>query len=425
MILALLLIAVAGALTAGWIAVVTARSTMTEQMTAASQRRIALENSKALAQEFMLERVIPSVSGIAFSYNLDDPAWGGISVPAWGSAPLQSIIKAAGVNHFNPGNGDGYTLDLAVTVRDGDANPLRKYQIKSRSPLLAGTLLSSQTPTITPSASIAIDSLAVSGAAFVWKPTLSMTFTANSYSTPDAVTAVSFTNSASSPLAMNNLSLPRQIANPRTGVAPFYTGQLDAIDNTDLAANSSTTKATSGGGVTVNGSTPSSSNGVVCDGSGNVTITLSDPALGDVYIPGEISTLTLTGQATINNAAADDLPAILIVVAQPSGSSRDLTSITLNQHNSRRLDLVVKKAASIGNLPVNLPTASAAWRLLLEIENTPVALTAAGTAIIQGGIRSDRTVALSGGALSLILETDPKNLDRLATRTAWVESFAQ
>ena len=84
----------------------------------------------------------------------------------------------------------------------------------------------------------------------------------------------------------------------------------------------------------------------------------------------------------------------------------------------------MKKAASTGNLPVNLPTASAAWRLLLEIENTPVALTAAGTAIIQGGIRSDRTVALSGGALSLILETDPKNLDRLATRTAWVESFA-
>ena len=51
MILALLLIAVAGALTAGWIAVVTARSAMTEQMTAASQRRIALENSKALTRK--------------------------------------------------------------------------------------------------------------------------------------------------------------------------------------------------------------------------------------------------------------------------------------------------------------------------------------------------------------------------------------
>jgi hypothetical protein len=422
MILAMLLIAVAGVLTAGWIALITARSGMVEQMTAASQRRIALENSKALAQEFMLERVLPSTSGLAFTYDLPDPAWGGISVPAWGSAPLISVQKAAGVNHFNPGNGDGYTLDLPVTVRDGDANPLRKYQIKSRSPLLAGTLLSSQTPTLAPTVSTVIGDITVAGASFIWTPNLSMTFTTNSYSTPAGMDAVSFTDSAENVLAMNNLALPRQIANPRSGGALFYGGQLDAIANADLAANSSTAKATSGGGTIVNGSTASSSNGIVCDGNGNVTITLNTPSLGNVYIPGEISSLTLEGQAGANDASADALPAILIVIDQPLSSGRDLTSITLNQHNSRRLDLAVKKA--FGDLPIEFSTASAAWRLLLELENTPSAITAAGAATIQGGIRSDRTVALSGGAPRLTLETDPKYLERLATRTAWVESFA-
>ena len=321
MILALLLIAVAGALTAGWIAVVTARSAMTEQMTAASQRRIALENSKALAQEFMLERVIPSISGIAFSYNLDDPAWGGISVPAGVVRRCNSIIKAAGVNHFNPGNGDGYTLDLPVTVRDGDANPLRKYQIKSRSPLLAGTLLSSQTPTITPSASIAIDSLAVSGAAFVWRPSTLHDLHGELLFHPGRRHCrVVHKLRQQPPGDEQSLAAPpdrqpthrrctflhrparRHRQHPSRGQLLDHQShfgrwrhreRLDAllIERRRLRRN------------------------------GNVTITLSDPALGDVYIPGEISTLTLTGQATINNAAADDLPAILIVVAQPSGAA--------------------------------------------------------------------------------------------------------
>lgn len=426
MILALLLIAVAGVLTAGWVVLITARSSMVEQTAAAVQRRIALENSKALAQEFMLERVLPSTSGAAFSYNLDDPAWGGISMQAWSSAPLLSLQKAAGVNHFNPGNGDGYTLVVPSTLQNGGDNPSRTYHIKSRSPLLAGTLLSSQTPTLTPGVSISIGSLAVAGTAFIWAPNLSMTFTANSVAAPAGASSFSFTNSAGSALAMNNLALPRQIANPRNGGAVFYTGQFDAIHNTNSAANSS--QAKTGGGATVDGSTASSSNGVVCDGNGHVTITLNTPGLGNVYIPGGISTLTLEGQATIGDAAADALPALLIVVDQPAidpadPNSRDLTTITLNQHNSRRLDLAVKKAS--GSLAVHFSTTTPAWRLLLELENTPVAFTATGIATVQGGIRSDRAITLSGGSVRLTPETDSKNLERLATRTAWVESFAQ
>jgi hypothetical protein len=437
LLLALLLIAVAGLLTAGWIALISARGNLVEQNAAAIQRRIALENSRALAQEFMLERVLPSTAGAAFSYDLPDPGWGGLSIPAWNSAPLLSVQPAAGVNHFNPGNGDGYTFDPVdesghyVTLRDGDANPERKFQIKSRSPLLSGTLLASQRPTLDPSASTGFSGLDVVGAAFLWTYPTAASFTVSSYSTADGVSNLSLTNSAGSDISLNNLALPRQIANPRGGGAAFYDGQLDALDNSTAGANSSFAKAAV---AAVNGSLvdPDDSDGITCDGAGNVTVTLNKPGLGNVLItagwpnpgdppiPGGVSTLTLIGQPTVGDAVADDLPAILILVDITSGN---LPTISLSQHNSRRLVLGVKKAATAGSLSLRFTTTAATWRLMLELENSPATLTTAGIVTLQGGIRSDRAVAISGGSARLTLETDPKNLSRLATRTAWVESY--
>jgi hypothetical protein len=62
--------------------------------------------------------------------------------------------------------------------------------------------------------------------------------------------------------------------------------------------------------------------------------------------------------------------------------------------------------------------------MLLELENTPVTFATTGLLTLQGGIRSDRTIAHSTGSVRLVAETDPKLLERLATRTAWVESSA-
>jgi hypothetical protein len=439
----LLLVAVVGLLTAGWIAVVSARANLVEQMTAATQRRIAYENSRALAQEFLLERVLPSTSGAAFSYDLSDPAWGGIAVPAWTSAPMLSTAKSPGVNPFAPGNGDGYYFVLSsqsgsdvhyITLRDGDTNPERRFQIMSRSPLLAGTLLTSQRPTLDTSASVALSGLNAGsaippsnaafpdGAAFLWTYPTSANFTASSYSTPDSVSALSLTNSDGDALLMNNLALPRQIANPRSS-GSYTDGQFDALDNSNAAANSSLTTAGQYGLTTVNGSAIDSddTDGVTCDGAGHVTVTLDKPALGNLLITGGVTTLTLTGQANAGNVAADDLPAILILLDLTSGS---LPAITLDENNSRRLILGVKKTFAAGTLAMQFTTNSPTWRMLLELENTPVTLTTSGIVTLQGGIRSDRAVATSGGTVALTLESDPKLLERLATRNAWVESIA-
>jgi hypothetical protein len=392
-------------------------------MTAATQRRIAYENSRALAQEFLLESVLPSTSGSAFSYDLSDPAWGGIVVPAWSSAPMLSTAKSPGVNFFAPGNGDGYYFSLAITLHDREADddiyPSRTFAIMSRSPLLSDTLLTSQRPTLDTSASVALSGMNAAGAAFLWTYPTSAGFTANSYSTPGSVSAFSVVNSAGTTVLQSNLALPRQIANPLTS-GSFYDGQFDALDNSDPAANSSFTKAAV---AAVDGATVDAddTDGVTCDGSGHVTITLDKPALGNVLITGGVTTLTLTGQSSAGNVAADDLPAILVLIDQTSGS---LPAITLSQHNNRRLVLGVKTTSASGTLALNFTTTSATWRLLLELENTPATLTTSGIVTLQGGIRSDRSVTLSGGTVSLTLESDPKYLERLATRTAWIESLA-
>jgi len=426
-----------GFLTVAWIALVSARGSYVEQMSAATQRRIALENSRALAQEFMLERVLPSSSGAAFNYpDSSDPAasaWGGINVLAWGSAPLLSSTKSAGANYFNPGNGDDYFLPVTVTLHDGntdpdrdfqiDPYPTRTFQIKSRSPLLAGTLLSIQYPTLSSSATVSIASLDVAGAAFLRKTPLSANFTADSYSTPLDVGAISLTNSDGVGLVMNNLAVPRQIANPRSGGADFYAyGQFDAIHNSNPAANSAYTKAS--GGITVDGSTDSdNTDGVTCDASGNVTITLASLPRTNVYIPGNISTLTIVGQPTRADVTADNQLATLIVVDEVPASTRPLSTVTFSQYNNRRLDLAIKKTTS-STVTLQFSTTSAEWRLLLELENTPVTFASTGTVTLQGGIRSDRTIAHSTGSVRLTAEPDPEYLEQLATRTAWVESYA-
>jgi hypothetical protein len=424
-LLALLLIAVVGVLTAAALSLHIARTRMVEQAFTAVERRLALENAKALAQEFFLERVMTSTTGADF--DLDLGSLGGISVPGWGAAAMQSVQKVAGVNHFNPGNGDTYTLALTVTLNDGESDHERRYEVRSRSPLLAGTLLASHTPTIVPGASLAIGGIDVDGGAFVWVPGLGMTFTPDAYSVPDDSTAVTFSNSAGTALAALDLALPRQIANPRAGAALFYSGQLDVIDNAAAAANSLAAKVTSGPYTLVNGSVADAdaTDGITCDGAGVVTINLGELELGNVYIPGEISTLVLDGQPLSGDTAADAMTAILVVVNQPATSSRDLTQVTLNNHNSRRVVLAVKKESSVGTLPIQFTTAQAAWRLLLELENTPVAISTTTAATLTGGIRSDRSLLLSAGTLRLALEADPKYLDQLASRTAWVESYSE
>jgi hypothetical protein len=429
-LMALLLIAMAGVLTAGALSVLMARSGMVEQMTTASQRRLALENSKALAQEFMLQRVMTSSAGSTFEYSLSPPSLGGITMSAWSSPPMQSTAKVDDVNHFDPGNGDGYKMDVTATVSDGESNFERKYIVKSRSPVLAGTLLTLQAPA---SGSISTSAVDVDGDAFVWQPVVAMTFTPDSYSVPDtaAATTVTFQNSAGSTLMAPNLALPRQITNPRSGLqAPYiYSGEFDAIRNNNAAANSSYAKVIPGAPI-VNGSTPDSdgSDGIICNGTGTVTITLATLELGNVFIE-DVGTLVLEGQATAYNSAADIMSAILIVVDQ-TGAGTLLNTITLNNHNSRRVAVAVKSTPSTTTSTlVQFVTGTANWRLLLELENTPIRVTSPGIATIRGGIRSDRAVNLDTssitGGLRLTLDSDPKYLERLATRTAWIESYTQ
>jgi hypothetical protein len=89
--------------------------------------------------------------------------------------------------------------------------------------------------------------------------------------------------------------------------------------------------------------------------------------------------------------------------------------------------LAIKKTTGT-TVNVSVPNAGTGpWRAILTLENTPISWTLAGgaTQSLQGGIQTDRAVAVPGGALSITWETAPALLERLTARDGWVEGYDQ
>jgi hypothetical protein len=84
------------------------------------------------------------------------------------------------------------------------------------------------------------------------------------------------------------------------------------------------------------------------------------------------------------------------------------------------------KKSSGTTLAFSAPQASSGgWRSIFTIENTPTTWTipAGQTLSLEGGIQSDRAVTVSGGGISISIESDPKLLERYTARDGWVEGY--
>jgi hypothetical protein len=68
---------------------------------------------------------------------------------------------------------------------------------------------------------------------------------------------------------------------------------------------------------------------------------------------------------------------------------------------------------------------SGAWRLAGTVENAKVAFTVgAGTLQIVGGVRSDQSVLVNSGTVSVTRETNPLSLmERYGDRNVWLETY--
>jgi hypothetical protein len=428
LLVVLVALLVSAAIVAGWVAVSATQANYVLALEQASDRRIACEGADAVARQYMLNHVLATAGSPGLDVTLDTGMH--VVVASSTATPFTSATLAA-VNHFNPGNGEGYTLDIAATISDGDGlSETRLYQAKSRSPVLSGDLFIGELPTITQGADSSVSGSVnvVNGRTLLWKPNPPNTFslTTQSYTAP-ADSTVLLHNSAGDGLLMSNFPfIP--VTSGQWNNAPSYNGYFDVIHNqsgiNSLRAKIEGVSSTA----TVNGSvatTPATTPGVTCNGTGTVTLDLLDHDLRSVLITSNVSTLILQGQSSAADyAEAENLPALLVLVDQTAG---DLTTVQMTQRSARKIVLAIKKASGT-TVNFSVPDAGTGpWHAILTLENTPIAWTLAGgaTQVLQGGIQTDRAMAVPAGALSITWETVPANLDQLTARDGWVEGYNQ
>jgi len=421
------------AVVGGWMSVCTAQINYGRALEQASNRRIAFTNADAVARQYMLNKVLAATSAAGADVTLD--GGGRLVVAASTGTPLTSTTPAT-YNHFNPGNGAGYTSDVSAQIDDGSGLPAianRLYQAKSRSPVLSGDLFIGERPTLVPSANSSVSGSldVVNGRTMLWMPNSpnSFSLTTQSYTAPAGAQIV-LRNSSGSQLLMSNFPFVPVTSGQTTNGSISYAGALDVIHNTSginslrakIEGNSDTTTV-DGTLATTTATTP----GITCNGTGTVTIDLADPYLRNVLITGNVSTLILQGQSTADDYAyADSSERAILVLVDQTTTSPDLTTVQMTQRNARRLVLAIKKTTGTAAVNFDVPNAgTGSWRAILTLENTPVTWTLAGgaTQSLVGGVQTDRAMAVPSGALSISWETAPEYLEQFTARDGWVEGY--
>lgn len=438
LVMAMILVMIGGLAMTGWIMLLGSRAQYTEQHLHSVQRRIAESNVRGMTRQYLLEKVIASSSGsgVTFTPVTGDTAWGQTAVPSWSDAAMVSTAFPAGNNLISAASGFPYAATFASSIYDGKATIIYKAYVNSRSPLLAGDLLVTHSPFSGSSLAVS-GALHVHGRAVIHAPSSpnSYAFTTDDFAVPAGNSSFSLNDGGGAALGGSNFPLGPETAGP-SGPDLGYGGNLSVIHNDDNPGNSLYAKLNGGGfsSISVSGATSTNNRGVVSNGSGDVSITLDDDFMTNVVVT-NAATLTLVGQDTgleINDA--DLLPGIMILVIPPElvvpaePFLYDLTTVSFQDQNNRRLQLGIKKTTSVAPVQFNFTSSLSDidWRLMVTAESCPIVVnkTVGGTMDIFGGIRTNGSLTVATGtSADLKRETDPKLLNRLADRRAWVELY--
>ncbi|CAN5408157.1 hypothetical protein BH09VER1_BH09VER1_09840 [soil metagenome] len=442
LVFALMVLVVGAVILAGWIHVMAGRVLYTEAGIDAMKRRIVLENSRALASQCILQNVVSGSLTAAVSVTLDN-GWGGFTFTATNVVPLTTYGSPAWINVFSPGGSGGYSAEIQGTLSDG-SNPLGSsditsdypwvFKARSRSPMLGFDLYTSQTP---PSSFDIHDAanFNVGGNVVLWSSDSPNTYLlrASTYQVP-SFTSTTISDLSGGVLLTSNFAFApittgvsftgaSSTVNPGGSGATYLSSLLYKAGGpaSRSPADPDAVSVYSGTGAMVNTATNSSVNGVTSNGGGGLTIDLSNESLQKVYIVGSLTSITLQGYVSGGFKTADELPAVLVVYAESGAST--LSTITLQNPNNRRLYLGVKKATN-GVVTIQ-PSTSGTWRLAGTFENTPITFSVgSGTLLIQGGLRSDQSVLVNSGTVSVTRETNPLSLiERYGDRNVWLETY--
>lgn len=427
----LVIVAITGAVLTASLHAIATRAKFHEETLTNSQRRITLDNSRALATQFLLTNVLPGV----MTGNMDTTApanmgsflMTGPAVPPLAVDPTSSALQ--GYNHFSPGELGGYAVRYDTTLRDGaGGTSQRHFYARSRSPIFSGNLMNAQLPA---SSGVTIGPAVVSGRTILWTPS-----SPNSYLIS---TATYLVPSVSNPSILTNLggshSLPSNfpLVPQTSGVTSSglgYDGSISVIRPTDVSApNSLYAKVPASWHINPLVKIPAEGqddNGIVSDGTGFVSVDLLEPGLQTLYIGAGLQTLRLIGQTTAAQSAdALNRFALLIVIEESTTGSPALSKIELEGNNARRLYIAIKKhipsTVTIQGEPLGTATT---WRIAGVLENTPVAWNLGNQFFtMTGGFRTNSSFQVTNGSLTIVKDSAPENLDLRADRSAWLETF--
>lgn len=422
-----LLICVVGAvLLAAWISLLGSRANYVEDaVKPAINRRIVLENSRALATEYLLENVLPYSFQTQPAINFEAlDGWGSFSLTASEQVlvPLNSMTVQHGtsggtafgqVNHFSPGLGIGFQSVISGTLSDGRDQLPWAFYAKSRSPIFAGDLLTVQrSGVISPVTGNVFLGGGILGAAnFVaWQ--------AGAY----ALSARTFQAASVAGLAAIDgcdmqLNFPFI---PVTSGGGYYDGPLNVV-SPGGNVNSLASRLASLAPIVVDPQASQINDGSTTDGTGAVTIDLGHIS-GNYVITGNMTSLTLVGVS--NAVTGESYPMARIVYVQNVGSAGAVMPIALSGSNTRRVYLGIKKMD--GSATVALAS-NASWRLAGVFEACPLSFNLGGHSLtVTGGFRTNREVRVVSGSVTVQRDVAAwGNLESFADRNAWLEVYRQ
>ncbi|GAT33415.1 hypothetical protein TSACC_21831 [Terrimicrobium sacchariphilum] len=431
LVYALLICMVGAVMLASWISLLGSRVRYVEEaVKPAIKRRVVLENSRALATEYLLENVLPYSYQAMPEIDFDAlDGWGEFSLDASAQilTPLNSTTVQHGVsggtsygqvNHFSPGLGIGFQTVLSGQLSDGEGMNAWAFYAKSRSPIFAGDLLTMQrSGVVSPVGSNVFLGGVVMGAAnFVAWQAGSFGLTAKTFQAA-TVAGLATINGPDGPLVQ--LDFPFI---PVTSGSGYYDGTLNVVSPSG-GINSLATRLVGSSPVLVDPQIAQTMGGATTDGTGGVTIDLGQIS-GNYSISGNMTRLTLIGVE--NGVTGESYPMARIVYVQTVPSAGAATSIVLSGNNTRRVYLGLKKLD--GSATVSLSGANASWRLAGSIESCPLTFSLAGHSLtVTGGFRTNRGFQISGGG-SVTIQREAAawgNLESFADRNAWLEVYRQ
>lgn len=409
---------------AGWAQMMATRAIYTTMTEEGQKRRIAIANGRALARQYVLNQMPSGAIGSALqgtNFSLSN-GWGGFAINY--AAALWTNTNYLAGNPFNPICGSSFVVTNLGTISNSVETCNWTFLIRGRSPVLAGFPAVFHNPLLTSSTNQFTN---VSTYKIYWSNIVGLPKSPVIPFTSGSDAAGPGTNSYigyfASPLNTNyaftdvaNVSGALSITNYNTNGATYVSTNAGSNTNTfitnytggsvSLVLNSSDTNINTVLRYTIANSVTNIYSTTNTNGS-KVTIRR--------YSNGLVTNLTLVASTASNT---------LHLIADTNNTN--LSSITLSGTNNSRRLCVFRDGSQNLTLKTESTGSNYSWWMALTAVNTNASLTInaptnAKSLTLTGGVRTDRTITVTGQLTILSNSLPASNAEVIMDRFLWLE----